>query len=662
MTNVDSSWEASVMKLAQAGNLKAITFWINRHLVPQGMCAQVTNGPSGELVIQMVCRQAPDAEQIMHFLCHRLCKLNTDSIRQVQVTAQMVGSPEILWKKTARILPPAARSEAQKPGVAQGQATVQAPVLVGAAVGTAESEARSVAVKPVQPQISKPEKPRVKPRPVSTPIAQPITQIRTAPRDWRGQLDQQLTRLKIQTTDLTERSIRWFSDQKPAVRGLMLGGSALTAFLIGCGFELAGYYADPNAFQRSKATFTGILQKVPGPLNAVETASGRIPVIHQPVLNPEDPTISLIFSNNATLTRLPANQPPSSPVADAPPPLITEIENYRLADMLVTNLSSPLSLSLPVTEAARKTADLKPDTETPDLQAPELEASSLDNPESERGIEDPVAAPESAELPAEAEVESGEEFAPDLELLEELLGQSKLLTPRELTANGVDVVNLAADTVIPNGATQLSETVSALEQNGVHAVGAGANLPEARRPQIFEVKGKRIAYLGYSDSSPQAVTDSTAGINVGVNQQMEEDIKTIREQVDWIVVNFNWNRQLKAYPEDWQAELAHAAIDHGADLVVGYHPTMTQGAEIYNGRAIVYSLGNAVDEYSEKPAGDYETAALKVTLKDHVMELEFLPIQVKKGQAEVAKGELGMTIMQYLEQASSLFDHPLRSL
>jgi hypothetical protein len=54
-------------------------------------------------------------------------------------------------------------------------------------------------------------------------------------------------------------------------------------------------------------------------------------------------------------------------------------------------------------------------------------------------------------------------------------------------------------------------------------------------------------------------------------------------------------------------------------------------------------------------------AALKVTLKDHVMELEFLPIQVKQGLAAVAKGEPGTKIFKYIEQASSVFDHPLHS-
>lgn len=696
MANLDNSWQASVIKLAQTGNSRAIAFWLNRYLVPQGVCAQVTSEQTGSLVIRVVCRQVPDCERLVRFICHRLCKLDSETIQQVQISAQMVGASEVLWQKSARIIPASQRQSQPPTGNVYAfpqpvQPSTSTPTHPAVKQPPAETKAETQSVeKPlaekdlaaINAAINKVAAMQPKPRPVARQVSRQANRQAVSPKNWmqfsrawQTRFRRKLNDLQTASLDLTDRSIHWMSHQKPPMRALMLGGSAVTAFLIGCSFELIGYYTDPTAFQQSKATLTKFLRPTSNHSGSVQIASERIPVIRQAVLNPDDPTVSLLFSNSDTLTRLSANQLNIAPAPEQPVPLVTKIESYRVADMVVTNLGNSLSSTSP-TEAKTQSDRLKTLSDSSENAAT---ASTLDGEITFDGeIKNDAATPEDDLESNDPNLDSSEATSEATDTNEatvaEEVGQEEIesesddssekkkspLMPQELLANGVDVVNLS-DTVVSEGATQLTQTLELLQQNGIHAVGAGQNLPEARRPQIFDVKGQRIAYLGYSDSSPHAVSATAAGVNVGINKQMEEDIKAIRDQVDWVVVNFNWNRELRAYPEEWQISLAHAAIDHGADLIVGYHPTVTQGAEIYNGRAIVYSLGNSIDEYSEKPIGNYETAALKVTLKEHMMELEFLPIQVKKGQAEVAKGELGTTILQYLEQTSSLFDHPLRS-
>lgn len=734
MANLDSSWQASVIKLAHAGNSRAIAFWINHYLVPQGICAQVVTESAGHLQIRVVCRQVPNRERLVRFICHRLCKLNSEVIRQVRITAQVVGSSAVLWEQSARIIPPTERRTAPtslEPEVEAIPANQTAPVnqpakvyafahahptahptvtpadRVGSTVAHAHPTASPIAspeaAAPVIISPNQPTAPPAVPSPVRTPSSrakavkpkkaqskgvspkagsraarsgrslsfsqqslsqQSLSQQWRQISRWRPDFQQLLRQLQTQTLETTDRSMQWFASQKSSTRAVMLGGSAVAAFLIGCSFELVGYYADSGTLQQSKATLTGLLRSVPVPSGSIKTAADRTTIIRQPVLNPDDPTISLVFSNNAALTRLSpgqlARQLDTATSTESSPPLVTRIETFRLADMLITNLSDPLGAGLAqpgVGQAAVKS----------------LEADAL--------VSDPFSAVSStAETGASSESEWTEAAGPDpnaeatqaedsvdqaseADQAETTAKKAAPLRLQELLANGIDVVNVADSSLTPGSESSAlsTDSLTLLQQKQIYPIGAGQNLAEARGPRIFEVKGKRIAYLGYSDSSPRAVSATTAGVNIGVNRQMEEDIKAIRDQVDWIVVNFNWNRELRAYPEDWQVSLTHAAIDHGADLVVGYHPKTTQGAEIYSGRAIVYSLGSLVEEYSDLPAGDYDTAALKVSLKDHMMQLELLPIQVRRGEATVAKGELGTTLLQYLEQASSLFDQPLRS-
>ena len=59
-----------------------------------------------------------------------------------------------------------------------------------------------------------------------------------------------------------------------------------------------------------------------------------------------------------------------------------------------------------------------------------------------------------------------------------------------------------------------------------------------------------------------------------------------------VIVSFHWGTEKATYPDEIQKTLAHIAVDNGADIVVGHHPHVLQGIEEYNGKNIVYSLGN----------------------------------------------------------------------
>ncbi|MBD1912491.1 CapA family protein [Leptolyngbya sp. FACHB-16] len=229
-------------------------------------------------------------------------------------------------------------------------------------------------------------------------------------------------------------------------------------------------------------------------------------------------------------------------------------------------------------------------------------------------------------------------------------------------STSIRLVNVSGKGVAGAGATQLEETLKSLQQVGAHPVGAGRNRQEARRPDIVEVRGKRIAYLGYSDADDFAAGRWRPGTNPAFKEQMAEDIAAIRNQVDWVIVNYHWSQDLASYPADWQTQMAHSAIDQGADLVVGYHPEVLQGAEIYKGRVIAYSLGNFI--FADQPQSaqsSYDSAVLKVSLKDDRMRLEFIPVEVQDNQAAIATGQKAKDILTYIERSSALFPQPMKS-
>ncbi|MBD2066974.1 CapA family protein [Leptolyngbya sp. FACHB-671] len=373
-------------------------------------------------------------------------------------------------------------------------------------------------------------------------------------------------------------------------RSLLIGGSAAAAFLVGCGFEVLIQHAGALASQSGapEATEVSTSQPMNQRSNTVQTDQDEVTVFQQPVLNPDDPTVTLTFGDDAALGTVGATS--TLRVSS------TGGNQSSRADVATAHLDAPL-------------LQIQPD--------------SLDD-----------------------------ETAP--EQLQTLIDSQ------------IDLVSLASEQVMEQGADGLEETLKTLEQFGIHSVGAGRNRREASRPEILDVKGQRIAYLGYSDSDLNAARDRAAGVNANPDRRVAADIQAIREQVDWVVVNYHWSKDLEAYPADWQVDLAHLAIDQGADLVVGYHPNVLQGAEIYKGRAIAYSLGNFIftqneDTTEDISAENYDTAVLKVSLRENQMRLEFLPVEVRQAKPEIVEGEKADQIMQYMQQASSPFAQPIQS-
>lgn len=163
-----------------------------------------------------------------------------------------------------------------------------------------------------------------------------------------------------------------------------------------------------------------------------------------------------------------------------------------------------------------------------------------------------------------------------------------------LKDGGFDVVHLANNHILDNGEVALDNTFRILDSMGIAHCGAGRNLEEARRPAVVEKKGIKIGFLGYSNTFPEEfwAGKDRPGTAFGHARYLDEDIPRALSQVDILIVVFHWGAEKMEYPKNYQRELGRHAIDLGAHAVVGHHPHVLQGVEIYKGRPIAYSLGN----------------------------------------------------------------------
>jgi poly-gamma-glutamate synthesis protein (capsule biosynthesis protein) len=147
------------------------------------------------------------------------------------------------------------------------------------------------------------------------------------------------------------------------------------------------------------------------------------------------------------------------------------------------------------------------------------------------------------------------------------------------------------------GPAAFTETLQHLQAAGIRAFGGGANLRQAHAPLWIEKSGIRVAVLGYNEYKPRSFEAGPdwPGVAWSEDEQVLRDIRAARRAgADWVIPFMHWGWENEPEPVERQRQLARAMIDAGADLVVGGHPHVTQGAETYKGKPIIYSLGNFV--------------------------------------------------------------------
>jgi poly-gamma-glutamate synthesis protein (capsule biosynthesis protein) len=164
-----------------------------------------------------------------------------------------------------------------------------------------------------------------------------------------------------------------------------------------------------------------------------------------------------------------------------------------------------------------------------------------------------------------------------------------------LRCAGVDGISLANNHSRNFGGTGISHTLALLNEAGISAFGAGMDLAQARQPALFEVQGVRFAFLGYDAVSYYyAADEGRAGTAPADTTLIAADIAAAHEQADVVLTYFHWGVEYTHHPSAQQEDLAHQAVEAGADIVLGNHPHWVQGLERYQGVPIIYSIGNFV--------------------------------------------------------------------
>lgn len=211
-----------------------------------------------------------------------------------------------------------------------------------------------------------------------------------------------------------------------------------------------------------------------------------------------------------------------------------------------------------------------------------------------------------------------------------------------LTAMGVDVVTLENNHIGNYGEAGIASTQQLLAR-------AGIAWADRHRLAILDVRGLRFGFLAFN------------GVGESFDREaIRQGIDSARAQVDVLVVAFHWGMEYVDVPQpapgiapDDPVEIAHLAVEAGADLVLGNHPHWVQAVEVYRGKLIVYAHGNFIFDQM----WSYETRVGVIgryTFYDRqLVRVEFVPVLIEDyARPRPLEGAQGQAVLERMRRAS----------
>lgn len=218
---------------------------------------------------------------------------------------------------------------------------------------------------------------------------------------------------------------------------------------------------------------------------------------------------------------------------------------------------------------------------------------------------------------------------------------------------GVDLVTLANNHVYDFGEIAFQDTLESLKQYQIPYIGAGKNIDEAIQPYYFIINGYKIAFLNATRAeklilTPEATNDTGGVFRCYDPSLLIQQIKKVRQNSDIVVTLLHWGKEDSTDLEEVQSETAKKYIEAGSDIIIGTHAHILQGIDFYQGKAIIYNLGDFIFNNEIK-----DTAIFQLTVDNEKnFQYRIIPCQQKDEYTSLATENDKLRILEKLSNLS----------
>ena len=211
-----------------------------------------------------------------------------------------------------------------------------------------------------------------------------------------------------------------------------------------------------------------------------------------------------------------------------------------------------------------------------------------------------------------------------------------------LAGAGVDIATLENNHIGNYGPEGIDATKGLLTSEGI----AWA---DAFTPAVLEVRGLHFAFVAFN------------GVGGSFDRELiGRQIAAAREQADVVIAAFHWGAEYVTIPQaapgianDNPVEIAHLAVDAGADLVVGNHPHWVQGLEVYKDKLIAYAHGNFIVDQMWSRETTIGVIGRYTFYDTKLVDAEFLPVIIEdSARPRPLEGAEAQAVLEGMRQAS----------
>lgn len=230
-------------------------------------------------------------------------------------------------------------------------------------------------------------------------------------------------------------------------------------------------------------------------------------------------------------------------------------------------------------------------------------------------------------------------------------------TVKGLSALNVNLVTLANNHIMDQGASGLADTIAALDSEEIGYMGVGDNLSNCSHSRVVPVKGKRIGIYCCCEREFSIATESKPGANPFDELYSLDHIANLKSKSEYVIVLYHGGRKHYRYPSPLLQKRCRRMVEKGADLVICQHSHCVGSMEEYKGGSIIYGQGNFI--FDGKNNEDcWKTGVLLQLEICETTNLQFIPTINNGGFITKASNLEAKKILDEFQQRSSIIVKP----
>lgn len=206
-----------------------------------------------------------------------------------------------------------------------------------------------------------------------------------------------------------------------------------------------------------------------------------------------------------------------------------------------------------------------------------------------------------------------------------------------------DIWNIANNHIMDAGPDGMKSTLDIARGCSAMTIGAGMDLAQAATPiYLDEAGGIGMFGVGYQRGCRKALEDYPGSLSWSDMERIRSVITEIKSRCRWCIVVAHGGEEFTALPSPYTRDRYIEYLNMGADIVVSHHPHVPMNYELFDGKAVFYSLGNFIfdTDYQRAQYNTEKGILLRLDLSENDFSFTPMGLLINRENERIEEGPL----------------------